>query len=877
MSHQRKEVDFNVSELITVNIYREITAYRRLHRFFLIVAVISMPFFLPKLLAQRISTPLPDNKISEYPFNMVGKVFSPSIITAEATGVAISEKVVLTSAHLFYDEGNLKFASGSYRWRLQHSLANIFEAPVGAQSYRIFSDYAKATRLFDPGRRSSSFEQVNLDAICLIFFEDVANGGHTAWGSNLITESSEKMIIGYPSLGYSSTDPRRHTMHSTSLYGSLANFKLVNYNDRLDNSRRLYKTDDLFTGPGNSGGPVYGHITFPDGTNDWGVIGIVASEIPDEYLFVVGIDDAVSLLIKSAESDTQLPTSDDHGDSRETATVVALNSAIPGIIETASDLDYFRIEVEHPGTLSVFTSGNTDTVGILQNALGNIIFIDDESGSGSKRTGTLANFTPGNTDAIEIIDDSFILQNELGNKVAIVNESSSGSNFLMSVDLDPGTCYLMVSHYKENGLGPYTLSVEFTEPNSLPDLAVSSINVASTSVISGEKVLVDFFRSNSGLGPAVEYEHGLYLSVDENITTKDTNLGNFTESGLLSGISEGNFFEVIIPMNLNPDTYYLGYIVDPFERIKESDENNNAGFTEIIVTDIEIDENDQPQGKDNILIKGWGNVVGEAIRHPNGNFYNQVLLTGPFAVMRSVENEIIRAAFIDETDDIVQVEFSGNAVVTITLDAITQPLPAYPEKYNQNVLYVKGRPRITVEEADENTFLSVYTVGPTNAVNKALFPEGKVYDAMADVSLIEIKNSTGFGGIQSANTRFTGSTGKVGIDANGVPVAVRALVGEIDASDEAVPYLRFGENSFTVEAPNAGLRIIGGDLVQSNNAPIIIAPSGSETPGFETLISQDNIKSDGTLQPRQNISGEVSFSNANGWKINVIVEAVTLE
>lgn len=111
------------------------------------------------------------------------------------------------------------------------------------------------------------------------------------------------------------------------------------------------------------------------------------------------------------------------------------------------------------------------------------------------------------------------------------------------------------------------------------------------------------------------------------------------------------------------------------------------------------------------------------------------------------------------------------------------------------MLYAKGRARVSVEQADENTFY----VGSINTDNPALFIDGEIYDAMADVSLLEIKNSKGFGGIHCANTRFSGSTGKVGIDPLGVSVSVRVLVGDIDASEEAVPYLRFWEDSFTVD------------------------------------------------------------------------------
>ena len=72
---------------------------------------------------------------------------------------------------------------------------------------------------------------------------------------------------------------------------------------------------------------------------------------------------------------------------------------------------------------------------------------------------------------------------------------------------------------------------------------------------------------------------------------------------------------------------------------------------------------------------------------------------------------------------------------------------------------------MVIDGADANTFFSIFTVGRINAFNQALFPEGQVYDAQADVTLVEVVNSTGMGGIQLSNTVFSGSTGKTGIDA----------------------------------------------------------------------------------------------------------------
>ena len=160
-------------------------------------------------------------------------------------------------------------------------------------------------------------------------------------------------------------------------------------------------------------------------------------------------------------------------------------------------------------------------------------------------------------------------------------------------------------------------------------------------------------------------------------------------------------------------------------------------------------------------------------------------------------------------------------------------------------------------------------------MNQALFPEGQVYDAQADVTLVEVINSTGIGGMQLSNTVFSGSTGKVGVDARGVPIAVRLTVGDIEASGDAVPNLLFGEGSFTVAAGNSGLRITGGDLLQTNGVAVVIAESGSTTTGFETLISQNNFKSDNTPQPTQSI--DATFANADGQEISVTVKEVTIE
>ncbi len=276
-----------------------------------------------------------------------------------------------------------------------------------------------------------------------------------------------------------------------------------------------------------------------------------------------------------------------------------------------------------------------------------------------------------------------------------------------------------------------------------------------------------------------------------------------------------------------------------------------------------------------LVLDGSGDIAGEDIQHANGNVFDQILLTGESVQLQAKPGQITRVSFMDENEDIVQVEFSGNGTFTVTLDPATFLPPAIPPRYNQAVEYVTGKPSVVIDGADANTFFSIFTVGTINAFNQALFPEGQVYDAQADVALVEVVNSTGLGGVQLSNAVFSGSTGKVGVDARGVPIAVRLTIGDIDADGDAVPHILFGEGSFTVAAGNPGLRITGGDLLQTNGAAVVVAESGSTTTGFETLITQNNFKSDETAQPTLSI--DATFANEDGDAIEVTNEELTIE
>ena len=77
---------------------------------------------------------------------------------------------------------------------------------------------------------------------------------------------------------------------------------------------------------------------------------------------------------------TPTPT-DDHGNTPEQARSVKPDSSTQGILERQGDVDYFRVLVSEAGTLTVETTGDTDTVGQLRGTDDQWLSEDDDGGS----------------------------------------------------------------------------------------------------------------------------------------------------------------------------------------------------------------------------------------------------------------------------------------------------------------------------------------------------------------------------------------------------------------------------------------------------------------------------------------------------------------
>ena len=221
------------------------------------------------------------------------------------------------------------------------------------------------------------------------------------------------------------------------------------------------------------------------------------------------------------------------------------------------------------------------------------------------------------------------------------------------------------------------------------------------------------------------------------------------------------------------------------------------------------------------VVTGGATEVASNVRHPNGNIYDQVLLTGAAATVQNDPGQITRVSFIDLNDDIVQVEFSGAGSLTFALDGASGPAPA--RKYNQpGVSYMKGHAALTIVNCDASTNVGIFSVGTTNAQDKSLFRTGEMYDGIADLRVLTIiasavnPNGSTFGGIRAGNAQFWGTSGVVGIAAANVQVQDVVVIGDLWAIDAAIPVLSVGQNS-----QFGAVTVAGGVLSQPNGKTIL--------------------------------------------------------
>jgi hypothetical protein len=195
-----------------------------------------------------------------YPFGFNGQLQTD---VGYGSGVAVQAKVVLTAAHILFNDQTLSYVSQAYWYFRQETNLFATQPPQVARGWLVLSGYA-AQRTNDLGglggqtygADESSPQSRSLDVAALYFDLSAAGGGYGGYLSSddtpntWLTGNSLKMLAGYPVDG--------------SLLGNAAIMPGVLYQTQPqpytfspDIVPQVYTAPWFLSYPGNSGGPVY--------------------------------------------------------------------------------------------------------------------------------------------------------------------------------------------------------------------------------------------------------------------------------------------------------------------------------------------------------------------------------------------------------------------------------------------------------------------------------------------------------------------------------------------------------------------------------------------------------------------------------------------
>jgi hypothetical protein len=249
--------------------------------------------------------PVPANEISDvtdYPFGFNGQLQSD---VGYGSGVAVSAKVVLSAAHLVFNDETLSYVSQTYWYFQEETNESATAPPQVAQGWLVLSGYAsqRTNDLEGVGGQTygpdeSSPQSRDLDVAALYFTSPVAGGGYSGYlpsddsPNPWLSGNSLKMVVGYPVDG--------------SLFGDASIMPGVMYQTQPqpyamdpDVEPEVYTAPWVLSYPGNSGGPVYVELNgyyYPAGV----YLGIINNGSYESA--VRAIDSDVVNLITNAEA-----------------------------------------------------------------------------------------------------------------------------------------------------------------------------------------------------------------------------------------------------------------------------------------------------------------------------------------------------------------------------------------------------------------------------------------------------------------------------------------------------------------------------------------------------------------------------------------------
>ena len=187
---------------------------------------VTYPFAAAPPSGVLLPSPVPASEISDvadYPFGFNGQLETD---VGYGSGVVVQSNVVLTAAHLVFNDATVSYVSGAY-WFLQQEVPSYAPSPLAARGWYVLSGYAMErtndleSGLAGPDQSTHRNLARNLDVAALYFLTPAAGGSYGGYlpsdavPNQWLTSTAEKMLVGYPVDGslYGLTDITNGVMY----------------------------------------------------------------------------------------------------------------------------------------------------------------------------------------------------------------------------------------------------------------------------------------------------------------------------------------------------------------------------------------------------------------------------------------------------------------------------------------------------------------------------------------------------------------------------------------------------------------------------------------------------------------------------------------
>lgn len=313
--------------------------------------------------------PIAQDVSGKYPFEAVGKVVTDSGVSS--TGTLIADNLVITQAGAFLSElSSAEIQPDHFRWITSSSVTGleVSQEVVAVYTYQDYPSVAVENGV-------ESISALERDLMVLQLAKPLGSTPSALINVGNIETTGYRMIVGYASDLYSSTDTRFNVLHATGA-GEAVNSEFGQVKGRL------FHTGDLKASESAAGSPVFAYY---DGA--WSVDGfVVKNDVVDGSCYVLGIDSSVAefitSLIEVSGGTVILPTSSviqDLNNDLVNATVLNIGYGRLFSIAPEADADFHKFEVVQAGNYMIESFGLLDVNATLLNSTGQFMIEDDDS------------------------------------------------------------------------------------------------------------------------------------------------------------------------------------------------------------------------------------------------------------------------------------------------------------------------------------------------------------------------------------------------------------------------------------------------------------------------------------------------------------------